>query len=575
MESGSTQRNNRTEPAHSDDYDAPASILARWDALIAEYEAFRDALRACVQQPQWPGVGPYVAMLKTEAAGAARLLLGGPPDGIQARPADAVVRAAASNLAAKEAMWRTIKKCQGVLALDRRFSPAREEDANADDGRRPRRRRRGPRVHGRESGSRTDGVFVNAVVDDGRAWLRVLPTTERQLLIEMAENGWPFGGVEENEEEEEENEDDDNRLDDDLGGISLVRTARDLVRAADANRYQGAYPRVILLLSRIVAGRDAEVDALLQRLQRILRDDAGSSSSSSSSVREDTNTSTDTQLMPLSAVVAGGAGNHRLLTPTLNVDTSILVALASDITHGTPIPPAPWHPRQRVDEMAHERAHPGAVLSMLCGALCGRRLVCTREAAATFRAMVQSMGQASEQARAAVLVDGDGHGHGHDHGNKGNVDDDDVADRRRLATYRALSAYPALLDGLRLPIAVLDEDWDLARIERAVDAGALPSVARPVARDMAGVGASSTAAKTDTKTDTTGVPTLAVFFYGWASGHTTVTTNHTAQTRIARLMERARSASGERGPTVWVCRKTRSLNGTQRESKRADGGPPG
>lgn len=66
-------------------------------------------------------------------------------------------------------------------------------------------------------------------------------------------------------------------------------------------------------------------------------------------------------------------------------------------------------------------------------------------------------------------------------------------------------------------------------------------------------------------------PTLAVFFYGWAMGYTTITTNLAARNRITRLLETYRLSSLEKVPLVWVCRTARSLNGTNPRDGRKDG----
>ncbi|EFX06179.1 hypothetical protein CMQ_4248 [Grosmannia clavigera kw1407] len=550
-----------TEQTLSND-DATAEVLARWQTLIAEHEALRDTLREYVQQPHWPGVGPCISMLKTEAATVARLLAararlqaaGSRQDDGKVKPEiskeeEAVgAKLAASNLSAREVAWGAIKKRSGLLALDRRFPKMIAGHLN--DAKPAKLRGGGVRY----SGGRTEGVFVNAVVDDGREWLRILTTTESQLLMEMAENGWEF---EEREEADEDQDSNANNSDLDLDHVSIVSAAIDLMQAAQANRFRGAPPRVCILLSRISeggrTGRTADLDVLL-RLFRQRVQTVGSAAGVAVTVHSASSVAFTSlppplevalkRLMPAITAI-GGDG----LSSTLNIDTSILIALASDITHG-PVTVESWHPRQRVDEITRETEKPGDVLRRLLNdVLRGRRLVCTREAALAFRNMVRGMGQQTEKARAAVLVGDEEAGNGtYGHQNSHSLG--------LLSTYRGLSSYPDVIpDDLHLPITVVADDWDVVRILRAVDEESLPAAAAAVVHEMTAV-------------LPTAVPTLAVFFYGWASHHATITTNMAAKNRIERLLEQFRTSPDEDGPAVWVCRSVRSLNGTNPRSQR-------
>lgn len=583
--------------------DSPAGLVARWTTLIAEYEAFQEALRVCVRQPYWPGVRPYISMLQIEAR-AADKLLEGVYDSDDKRRGE--LRLAVTNLAAKEGMWRIIKTCRGVLALERRFpKPVATTTATTEDGTTSSKAsvsdaraawstaqaRKKKRYNVVGAGSRTEGVFVNAVVDNGRAWLRVLTTTSAQLLMEMAENGWEWGLTEESDVESEEDELED------IAEMSLVELALDLVEAAHANRYRGAYPRIDILLTRIDEAADGleELDGttstedterkkresaeLARYLGKVRRGLAARAARlppdidghrlqidihSARAPRTTTLPPSDLQVT-LQRLLPDVSDR---LTPTLNIDTSILIALTSDITHSS-VAVKDWHPAQRVEEIGREAKRPGQVLrSLMADALHGHRLVCTREAAQAFRVMVNDMAQPSEQERARLLL-GEGDAVG--------IDQPTLVSR-----YRALSTYPdAVPDDLMLPIAVETESWSLDKIRTVSGFSssndpslhpllsslslspqspgppprpALPTVAHRIASDM-----------NDTH------PTLAVFFYGWAMGYTTITTNLAARNRITRLLETYRLSSLEKVPLVWVCRTARSLNGTNPRDGRKDG----
>ncbi|CAK7563598.1 MAG: hypothetical protein SEPTF4163_001468 [Sporothrix epigloea] len=543
---------------------SPAGLVRRWTALINEYEVFQDALRA-MRQPCWPGVRPYITMLQVEARQVERLeerARRGDHDNESWR---GEYRLAATTLAAKEGMWRIIKTSRGVLALERRFpKPAvRCSRKMLPDGCIDKKMM--PTL----AGSRHEGTFVNAVVDNGREWLRVLTTTSAQLISELAENGWEWG-------EEEEETDDELR---DIADMSLVKIVQCLIEAAQTNRCKGAYPRICIILTRIeeaengveLADKEAlrrgtEIARYLGRVRRgfaaytaqLPSDIDGKHVSVSIHSARDPRTNAqppkdaDDWLRQLLPDLADR------LTATVNIDTSILISLASDITHES-VPVEPWHPPQRRDEMSREAKHPGHVLKTLMNeALRGRRLVCTKEAATAFRIMVHDMAQPSEQKRARCLL-----------GDIRDEDDGAAVDRMALVQqYRALSKYPeAIPDDLLLPIKVQETAWGLEEIKRASSGPnslpllaadslppSLPAVAYRVAQDMASFD-----------------PTLAVFFFGWAAGHTTITTNLVARNKIAQLLERYRTSSLEQGPLVWVCRTARSLNGTNPRDGRRDG----
>lgn len=501
-----------------------AEVLARWHTLIVEYEAFRDALRDRTQQPHWPGVGPCIGTLRTEAATVERLLEArAQADRMASAAVDA--KLAASNLSARETAWATIKKCRGVLALDRRFPKG--------EASRP-RGCHGGGVH--YSGGRTNGVFINAVVDDGHQWLRILTVTEAQLLMEMAESGWEWGA---DNADGEDDKDDGTDID-----VSIVRTTLDLIQAAQANRFRGAPPRLCILLSRIDEGRSPDIDVLMRRLRQrasALGDTVGVAVAihcANSPFHTAASPPLDVALIQLMPGNVGTPPPSSSSPPApLNIDTSILIALASDITHSC-VATEPWHPQQRMAEIAQEQKQPGGVLRRLLGdVLSGHRLVCTREASQALHDMTQMMGQSSEKARAAVLV--------------GKSDATKDEKDSRLTQFRALSSYPDFIpDNFQLPIIIADEDWDTARIQRAVIDGSLPAAAGAVVHDMtSGIAPAA-------------VPTLAVFFFGWAMRYTTITTNQAAKNRIERLLEQFRTSPDEDGPVVWVCRTVRSLNGT-------------
>ncbi|ERS97441.1 hypothetical protein HMPREF1624_05608 [Sporothrix schenckii ATCC 58251] len=580
----------RTSTAAALPDDSPAGLVARWAVLIAEYEAFQEALRVGVQQLHWPGVRQYISMLHAEARQTKRLAAGAFEDEPEKRRGE--MRLAVTTLAAKEGMWRVIKTCRGVMALDRRFpkplpsltvaaaaaagppqegTPERTKWVLASQ----QRRRRMYDVSA-DSGSRTEGMFVNAVVDNGRSWMRVLTTTNAQLLVEMAENGWEWGLA--------EGEDDGEQGDDalaDISDMSLVILALGLIEAAHANCVRGAYPHIYILLTRMdetaeddgTASQEeaekkkqecAEIARYLGKVRRGLTARAARlppdidgcrlqiEIHSARDLRTTAQPPSDLQVA-LQRLLPDLSNR---LTPTLNIDTSILITLTSDITNSS-VEVRDWHPWQRVDEITREAKRPGGVLrSLMEDALCGRRLVCTREAAQAFRVMVYDMAQPSEQERARVLLG---------EGDKSGVDRQTLVNR-----YRELSAYPdAIPDDLMLPVVVETRPWGLDTIMSVSglqSRDATPTLAQPPCPSPALPAVASTIANEMNDTH----PTLSVFFYGWAMCYTTITTNLAARNRITRLLERHRTSSAEKDPLIWVCRTARSLNATNPRDGRKE-----
>ncbi|KAL1895588.1 hypothetical protein Sste5346_005057 [Sporothrix stenoceras] len=566
--------------------DSPPGLVARWAVLIREYEAFQDALRVRVRQPYWPGVRPYISMLQVEASQSQRLAEGRFSD--QPDKQRGELRLAMTTLAAKEGMWRIVKTCRGVMALDRRFQKPTLLPTEAVAARTAAVEAKKKRYHVVNTGSRNEGIFVNAVVDDGRTWLRVLTTTSAQLLIEMADNGWEWGV---GEDDSDEDGDEGDPLED-IYDMSLVEFALDLIEAAHANRFKGAYPRIDIILTRIEETADddeqddkkkreaAEIARYLDKVRRGLKKKAASlpPDIDNQQMHIDVYTARDPRTLAQPPADLDVALQNLMptlsdrLTPTLNIDTSILIALTSDITHSS-VTPQDWFPAQRLEEIAREAKKPGDVLRSLMGdALHGRQLVCTQEAARAFRVMVSDMAQPSEQERARLLLG---------EGDKTSLSRQQLVDR-----YRELSSYPsAVPDDLMLPIRVETEAWDVERIR--VAAGVLSS-GEPASGDKVGSAAlpqspqspqSSSvtlpAVTTQVVSDMTdSQPTLSVFFYGWAARQTTITTNLAARNKIARLLEKYRTSSFEEGPLVWVCRTARSLNGTNPRDGRKDGKTP-
>jgi hypothetical protein len=60
----------------------------------------------------------------------------------------------------------------------------------------------------------------------------------------------------------------------------------------------------------------------------------------------------------------------------------------------------------------------------------------------------------------------------------------------------------------------------------------------------------------------------SVFFFGWGSGCTTITSNGTVAREIEKTIEENRIAE-ESGPNIWIAPASRSLVGKEKERRGA------
>ena len=112
----------------------------------------------------------------------------------------------------------------------------------------------------------------------------------------------------------------------------------------------------------------------------------------------------------------------------------------------------------------------------------------------------------------------------------------------RIRSLQDLSSHRIPMD-LKLPIEVVEVD--------------IPAMENEI-------GHLATAVKDDLTTIN-----QSVFFYGWAKGLTTISSNRTVAKEIESMVEAKRESDGERGPDIWLCSTARSLVG--KEKTRRDG----
>ncbi|KAL8417302.1 hypothetical protein RB596_007430 [Gaeumannomyces avenae] len=451
-----------------------------------------------------------------------------------------------SNLASAEAQWDIIKRCRDLKAVGQKFEKGSQQTARQEG-------------HERRYKHTKEVALVDAVVDGGATWLRVLGITESRLLHEMAEAGWDWGrggcgegthgpqaitGSASSEDEDE---------DGDMGTISVIQTVQGLIQAARC-RSRSRRPRTLhIVFTRVRERSHEEMGRLLCRVRKMGTGQADGDPPISIAVDAADSAfcagpapALESALQSL-APPSDALGRVVDVGPVANLDASTLMALVSDISHAR-VPERAW---QRPDIRGQVRAElSGAgptVAGFLYPLLAGRALVCTLGAARRVRQIVGTLGSGGEPARLAALLPAGP-------GEEEEEEEEPAAEEARRELQRH-SIHP-VPPSLRLPIRVVDAGM-AGRWEALVEAGALPLIAGSVARELLN----------DVNMES--------FLYGWEAGVTTVTANQTLAQQILKRTESARAQSpayqsddgGNHEPRLYVHMVRRSLGAGQQASR--------
>ncbi|KJZ79449.1 hypothetical protein HIM_00918 [Hirsutella minnesotensis 3608] len=404
--------------------------------------------------------------------------------------------------------WDILKRCRGLVAVNRSFQGSTSEHRKREMARMTLSGREKQMLH---RSMKEQGKVEVDVVEGGDEWLEVKTLQPDRLVRQMTDGGWAWGDHAVGDDVDEAEWED----------VPLAKQIRRLAAAARMNRHEYRIPHVRVVLPNIRRGDNQDVDALLDQLSRVdplvrvtLEDGA------SSFLAEPLPALEESIERLLGDELAG-------LTPTLNMDHTILVDLASDLTH-LRLEPQPWQASTTRAQIQDEARHGGLMARTLYPILDGRVLVCTREAADHFHEVLGTVGTATERERGGYLVPLD-------------------PEIRRLAPevlrarFQRLSVYP-LPPTVQMPVVIIDEDWSWASIQRAVCQGRLP----PVALDVARCGNFKSSK-------------LSIFMHGWATGMATVTSNKEVRGQIRTWLEANRRSDNDRGPRIWRVDVTRNL----------------
>ncbi|KAK5624288.1 hypothetical protein RRF57_000004 [Xylaria bambusicola] len=306
---------------------------------------------------------------------------------------------------------------------------------------------------------------IDVICDGGLLWYKVSTITNRRLLFDMAKESIYCG--------DSDHSDSSNDTSQDLSDVPLVKMARTLKAIAQGHQIRNTTPTLCLVLPRIQEGEHVEVDKIVKFCR-----DMGVHVSCGNELPVTLPLSDDLlhEMVP---------SPKRNITSELNIDTSVLVALTSDISHFR-VTPQSWFGQSQKDHIDLETHDP--LIPQFCSLLCDHQLVCTKEAAASLARIVHTMGTATENARAHLLL----------------TPDDTKTREQRTEEFRELSIHDSSIPlSLQLPIRVLYSETNLNR---------------DICRFRLD-------ASIQEKLNSLAQPGRSVFLSGWAKGVTTITCN--------------------------------------------------
>ncbi|KAI0176475.1 hypothetical protein GGR52DRAFT_363431 [Hypoxylon sp. FL1284] len=387
-------------------------------------------------------------------------------------------RMQSTNLPFLEPIWDTAKRSRDVVRLRCPVSAGPFKKQILAPGTRI------VRTQGESQSSRLGSFVVDVIADGGHSWYKISSMTNKRLLFDFAKEAVYVG---------DSDDDEDAVLHDDLD-IPLLKLARGLASTAKGHRIQTRHPVPFLVLPRIIEGEHAEVDRVLETCRQLgvsllCRGDLSPPPPFSDSL--------------LHTMAPSPKANF---SKVLNIDTSVLVALASDFSH-TNVTKQPWFSHSHNDHADLESEQ--SMLSLVYPMLGNHKLVCTNEAAMTFFHIVDTLATDSEKARAELILC---------------RSDTEKPREQRIEELKLLSIHE-VPPCLQLPISIVDmnEDGCQDRFSNLIKEK-LKSIMNPG---------------------------RSVFSYGWASERTTLTCNSVVIKQLEKDLEQLPSLENLPWPSIW------------------------
>lgn len=243
--------------------------------------------------------------------------------------------------------------------------------------------------------------------------------TERRLVMEMAKNGWNWGGSDGEDEDFDTSTKDNDDMD-----IPIVKMAITLANLAKESRIRYRTPHVHFVLTRINPG-NKDIDTVLNHIRA-----TGATITTADQVLP---------APPIEDVLEDLVVDERkFFSETVNICCTILLAVVSDISHGQVQEEAWFNRNIRRQIEIEDKEH--LMQNTLWPTMVGRNLVCTKIATQRMREIVDLIGTDSEKERTRLFMG----------------DDPSKSPQQLLKEFQKLSAYPIPPDW-RLPIKIVDE----------------------------------------------------------------------------------------------------------------------
>lgn len=502
-------------------------------------------------------------------------------------------RIRSSNIVHLATLWTLMKQCTGFQAVRKqvRYLPcvgqlrsstpssknnrnarmrnqkAEQDSTNVDeqhtqaDFSKPSKGAKGPRRHEKEP------MTVDIVAQHGGLWIKLYTKTLAWTVMDLAKEGCvdlaspspsSDGG---NLDEVEETM---------LAEIKLVKMAREILAAARSERFgpKHEHPKVCIHLTRISRGKWPDMDVVIRYVEDmgvevICATDialpggppTGEGFESHTTVATDESMKESNRKLDDVFSRMTASPPAPITTQTLNIDSTLLITLISDISHlnrDNVTIPSHYHGRvagKDIEKQLESELSDPLLPNHIYPILAGKRLVCTAKAAAHVRNLVDVMGSSTETKRSRIFLP---------------VGPQDARNREELAGMLTRVTQHDVPNALQLPIDVVEAESDSPITDKPTGSQSLEEdVMERLAHHLR-----------------LSPGNRSVIFHGWRQGITTVSLNRVVSEWLNRAInatldeleaesDTAADVVAERGfsgPLVLICGRERSLLGSEFDS---------
>lgn len=478
-------------------------IVSRSQKLLHEMEDLRNQLFAQKDRnAHIDGLRGLIDNTRAEISAAESYLKstqhgpeGGPSSDIAMRgPQSAAARFRSSNISAIEMHWSIVKRCHHLVSVHKQVHKPTKTNFYASMLTKDRPRNAiGP-------------VCVHAVVEGGAEWIRIVTKDQNRLFHEMAESGWDW----ELDQAQDSQEADDKAL---LEDLVTLRQIKQMVDVARATWHNYCHPRIRVIFTRVKQGQDEQIDMLLDKIRELgVRSKVNINIHCAESVWVTNEPPVDT-----ATAISNLLPRPQKLSDTVLLDTSVLIALASDVCHAH-VETKPWMSDDLRSHIEEEQKGTRFIPYLVNTVLQGKQLICTKPVVDQFMKITRTMGTPTEKARSHILVDGGGSN-----------------DLERL------SIHP-MSHNLILPLRIIDTETGEWPAKALVRERVLPGVALRVEKELDNVPSNR-----------------STHLYAWASRLTVVTCNRALTNKIVRTVEASLTEDYLDGPRICALPYNRAL----------------